>query len=95
MFKNTENPRIVLRNNLKEIRISRNLSQEELAKKVGTTVKTISSIERGIFNPTAMLAFLLALMLDVQVTDLFYLDSSENITEDTEEHEIRRVKRNR
>jgi len=95
MFKNNENPRIILRNRLKEVRLSKNLSQEELAKKVGTTVKTISSIERGIFNPTAMLAFLLALMLDVQVTDLFYLDSSENISKDTEEHEVRRVKRNR
>ncbi len=63
---------IVLKNNLKEIRIKNNLSQEELAKKVGTTRQTIISIEKNLFNPSAKLALLLCMVLNVKFEELFY-----------------------
>lgn len=66
------NNEIVLKNKLKEIRQLKNLSQEELAKKVGTTRQTIISIEKNVFCPTAKLALLLALALDCNFEDLFF-----------------------
>ena len=61
-----------LQNNLKEIRTSKNLSQNELATLVGTTRQTIIAIEKQIFNPTAKLALLLCVALDCKFEDLFF-----------------------
>ena len=66
-----------LANRLKVARAERNLSQEELAKLVGVTRQTISSIETGQYCPSALLAFLLAQRLDKPVDKLFYLDGGE------------------
>jgi len=63
---------IILNNKIKEVRQSKNLSQEELALKVGTTRQTIISIEKNLFNPSAKLALLLCLALDVKFEELFY-----------------------
>lgn len=63
---------ISLKNKLKEIRAKRGLSQEELAKKVGTTRQTIIAIEKNLFNPSAKLALLLCLALDEKFENLFY-----------------------
>ena len=66
------NEDIVLKNKLKEIRVQNKLSQEELAKRVGTTRQTIISIEKNFFNPSAKLALLLCMALDVKFEELFY-----------------------
>lgn len=63
---------LVLRNNLREFRSSKKLSQEELAKLVSTTRQTIIAIEKGLFNPSAKLALLLCVALDCKFEDLFY-----------------------
>ena len=63
---------IILKNKLKEIRTKCGLSQDELAKKVGTTRQTIIAIEKNLFNPSAKLALLLCLALDEQFENLFY-----------------------
>lgn len=62
-----------LRNRLKVARAECNLSQEDLAKLVGVTRQTISSIETGQYCPSALLAFLLAQKLEKRVDDLFFL----------------------
>ena len=61
-----------LQNNLKSARQSKNLSQEELAKMVGTSRQTIIAIEKGLFNPSAKLALLLCVALDIKFDELFY-----------------------
>ena len=66
------NSDITLKNNLKEFRQIKNLSQEELAKLVGTTRQTIISIEKNLFNPSAKLALLLCVALDTKFEELFY-----------------------
>ena len=66
--------KLELSNKLKETRVAKNLSQEELARLVGTTRQTIISIEKKQFNPTTKLAILLSLALDCKVEDLFYLE---------------------
>ena len=63
---------LLLKNNLKIIRTQKNLSQEDLAKLVGTSRQTIIAIEKGIFNPSAKLALLLCIALDAKFEDLFY-----------------------
>lgn len=65
---------LVLRNRLKEARAEKKLSQTELAKMVGVSRNTISSIETGQFNPTAKLALILCIALDKKFEDLFYFD---------------------
>ena len=66
------NHTLILRNNLKEVRSEKNLSQVQLAEMVGVSRNTISSIETGQFNPTAKLALILCVALDKSFEDLFY-----------------------
>lgn len=65
---------LILRNRLKEVRKEKNLSQTDLAQMVGVSRNTISSIETGQFTPTAKLALVLCIALDLKFEDLFYFD---------------------
>ena len=67
------NEALVLKNNLKEVRTQKGMSQADLAKIVGVSRTTISSIETGQFSPTAKLALILCIALDVKFEELFYL----------------------
>ena len=64
--------KLVLRNRLKEIRAEKNLSQGELAARVGVSRNTISSIETGQYCPTAKLALVLSVALGKKFEDIFY-----------------------
>ena len=63
---------LVLHNNLALARNENGLSQTELAKLVGVSRNTISSIETGQFNPTAKLALIICIALDKKFEELFY-----------------------
>ena len=63
---------LVLKNNLKEARAKKQISQRELAEMVGVSRNTISSIETAQFNPTAKLALIICIALDKKFEDLFY-----------------------
>ena len=63
---------LILKNKLKLARVEKDLSQDELAKLVGVSRQTISSIETGQFNPTAKLALILCIALDKKFEELFY-----------------------
>jgi putative transcriptional regulator len=65
--------RPTLGNRLRVARAERDISQDELARMVGVTRQTISSIETGQYCPSALLAFLLARALDQPVAGLFFL----------------------
>ena len=65
---------LILRNRLKEIRAEQQLSQADLARLVGVSRNTISSIETGQFNPTAKLALVLCIALEKKFEDIFYFD---------------------
>lgn len=66
------NDKLELKNRLKEARAEKKLSQTQLAKLVGVSRNTISSIETGQFSPTAKLAFILCIALDKKFEELFY-----------------------
>ncbi len=68
------NGELILKNNLKQARSEKGMSQSELAELVGVSRNTISSIETGQFNPTAKLALILCIALDKKFEELFYFD---------------------
>lgn len=65
---------LVLRNRLSEFRKQKKLSQDGLAKMVGVSRNTISSIETGQFCPTAKLALILCIALDKKFEEIFFFD---------------------
>ena len=65
---------IRLLNRLRVVRAERDLSQGELARSVGVSRQTISSIETGQYCPSTLLAFRLAHVLGVRVDELFWLE---------------------
>ncbi|MBQ8615708.1 MAG: helix-turn-helix transcriptional regulator [Clostridia bacterium] len=63
---------LILKNNVRDVRLEQKISQEELAKMVGTSRQTIIAIEKGTFSPTAKLALLLCVALNKKFEELFY-----------------------
>ena len=63
---------LILKNRLKEFRTEKGLSQSDLAKMVGVSRQTISSIETGQFCPTAKLALILCIALEKDFEEMFY-----------------------
>ena len=64
-------------NRLRVARAEKSLSQEELGLLAKVTRQTISSIETGQYNPSALLALVLARRLDKRVEELFYLEEKQ------------------
>jgi putative transcriptional regulator len=62
-----------LDNRLREERARLNLTQAELAERVGVSRKTINTVENGVFIPSTVLALRLALALRTTVERLFRL----------------------
>ena len=67
-------PDFRLCNRLKVARAEKSLSQEQLGLLAGVTRQTISSIETGQYNPSALLALVLARRLDKRFEELFSLE---------------------
>lgn len=63
-----------LRNHIKQHRARLDLTQEELAARVGVRRQTILAIEKGRYSPSALLAFQLAEVFGMRVDELFELE---------------------
>lgn len=57
---------------LKSARAAKDLSQQELASKVGVSRQTISAIEKGDYNPTINLCIAICHAVDKTLNDLFW-----------------------
>lgn len=57
---------------LKSARAAMDLSQQELAEKVGVSRQTISSIEKGDYNPTINLCIAICKVLGKTLDELFW-----------------------
>jgi putative transcriptional regulator len=66
-------PETELENSLKDHRARLDLTQAELADRVGVSRKTINTVENGVFTPSATLALKLARALGVAVEEVFFL----------------------
>jgi len=62
-----------LDNRLKELRARFDLTQEELAQRVGVTRQTIIAIEGKRYNPSALLALKIAEVFDLPLEEVFWL----------------------
>ena len=56
---------------IKELRARYDLTQEDLAKKVGVRRETILYLEKGKYNPSLKLAHDIAIVLKTTIDDLF------------------------
>ncbi len=59
---------------MKELRARYNLTQEDLAKKVGVRRETILFMEKGNYNPSLKLAHEVAKVLNTTLDELFIFD---------------------
>ena len=63
-----------LRTRIKELRARYDLTQEELAKKVGVRRETILFLEKGKYNPSLKLAYDIAKVLKSKIEEVFIFD---------------------
>ena|SRR5579863_2169246 len=74
--------KILLGRRIKSLRQGTELTQEELAEKMGISSKYLSSIERGLENPTLDTLINMSTALDVEVGDIFEVaHETENVKE--------------
>ncbi|MFV8321718.1 helix-turn-helix transcriptional regulator [Flavobacterium sp. LB3P21] len=66
-----------MKNRLKIERAILNLTQEELAEKIGVSRQTINSIETNRFVPSTVLALKLSRLFGKPVNDFFELDDDD------------------
>jgi putative transcriptional regulator len=71
---------MAFRTRIKELRARYDLTQEDLARKVGVRRETILYLEKGKYNPSLELAHEVARVLKTTIDDLFiFKDQEENI----------------
>ena len=71
-----------VRNNVRKLRFQNDeLTQEQLAEKVGVTRQTIIAIEGGKYAPSLELAFRIALVFGVPLQDVFSYELEGDLNE--------------
>lgn len=60
-----------MKNRIKELRKSREVRQEDLAKQVGVTRQTIIAVENDKYDPTLELAMKISEYFGITVNDIF------------------------
>lgn len=63
-----------MKNRIRELRVERNWSQEQLGSRVGVSRQAIIAIETGRFDPSLPLAFKLARVFKLSIEDIFTVD---------------------
>lgn len=66
-----------MKNRLEEIRKARGLRQEELARELSVSRQTISSLEKGRYNPSILLAFKIARYFGLTIEEIFIYKEEE------------------
>ncbi|MFT6203580.1 MAG: putative transcriptional regulator [Spirosomataceae bacterium] len=66
-----------MKNCLKVERAILNLTQDDLANRIGVSRQTINSIEKGRYVPSTVLALKLSMVFEKPVNDFLILDDSD------------------
>jgi DNA-binding XRE family transcriptional regulator len=66
-----------MRTRIKELRARHEMTQQDLADKVGATRMTIVFLEKGKYNPSLKLAKKIAVALESSIDELFLFDESD------------------
>ena len=64
-----------MKNRIEEIRNTKGIKQDDLAKMLGVSRQTISSLENGRYNPSIMLAYKVAKLFDMTIEEVFIFES--------------------
>ena len=72
---------MTFRTRMKELRARYDLTQEDLARKVGVRRETILYLEKGKYNPSLKLAHEVAKVLRTTIDDLFIFVDEEETTD--------------
>ena len=62
---------------MKAARVSKDLSQDQLAKMIGVSRQTINAIEKGDYNPTINLCISICRALDKTLDELFWEEAQQ------------------
>ena len=68
-----------MKNRIEQIRKERGILQDEMAKAMGVSRQTISSLENGRYNPSIMLAFKIAKYFGMSIEDVFVFEEEEQL----------------
>lgn len=68
-----------MKNRLKIERAIHDLTQEDLAMKIGVSRQTINSIEKNRYVPSTLLALKLSLVFQKSVNEIFALEESDKL----------------
>jgi len=63
-----------MKNRIESIRKERGILQDEMAKALGVSRQTISSLENGRYNPSIMLAYKIAKYFGVTIEEVFVFE---------------------
>ena len=63
-----------MKNRIEEIRNAKGIRQDELAKLMGVSRQTISSLENGRYNPSIMLAYKISQYFGMTIEEVFIFD---------------------
>ena len=66
-----------MKNNIENIRKEQGILQDEMAKALGVSRQTISSLENGRYNPSIMLAYKIAKYFGMTIEDVFIFEEEE------------------
>ena len=70
-----------MKTRIKEYRARNNLTQAQLAEKVGVRRETIVFLEKGKYNPSLRLAHDIAVILKVKIDDIFIFEEESNMAD--------------
>ena len=66
--------KFVIKNNIRRLRFDHDeMTQQQLAEKVGVTRQTIVAIEKGNYSPSLELAFRIALVFNAPLEGIFFI----------------------
>ncbi|AMQ56212.1 helix-turn-helix transcriptional regulator [Algoriphagus sanaruensis] len=60
-----------MKNRIRELRVNKNITQEELAEIIGVSRQTINAIEKEKFDPSLPTAFKMAKLFEKPIEEIF------------------------
>lgn len=69
--------KVTFKTRIKELRARHDLTQEQLANKVGVRRETIGHIEKGKYNLSLLLAYKISAALESNIEDVFIFEEAE------------------
>jgi putative transcriptional regulator len=64
----------IIKTRIKELRARHNLTQDDLADRVGVTRQTLLHLEKGRYNPSLLLAYRVAKALQSSINEVFIVE---------------------